>query len=377
MQNTARRNNSKAVTQGSTSIFLTFARAMLAAAMGDAFGLPMEFLCEQKIKQLGLHLKNADGQLTFLGKSSDDTQLNLFTAEGIIYSKYTIKQSVNDYQLMNDTIVLEVARAYQRWLHTQNEASIFCEKIDTETGLVSFPELNQRVEPGDTCISALKDMQYPSDSAYNFSKGSGVTIKNLPIAIVYAAQSSISFSLSCHQKALASFDLGFKVAKITHGHPIARLTAATIATILFFNLQRGPSSNTLVYSMVMTRELIIRNLANILSRGFDIQKSHIEHVIKLLSNDFYDGSKCVSAYGQGWCADEALAIALYCALHAETFEQLLVMSTCHSGDSDSTCSLAASIFVSARGGEDMPDYLVEKLELRDIVKGVTEKLTDY
>tara|TARA_R110001583_G_scaffold192895_1_gene360111 strand:+ start:3651 stop:4781 length:1131 start_codon:yes stop_codon:yes gene_type:complete len=376
MQNTARKSNNKAISQVSTPMLLNFERAMLAAAMGDAFGLPMEFLSDKKIKQSGFHLKNADGQLTFLGKSSDDTQLNLFTAEGIIYSKYTNKQSVNDYQLINDTIVLEVARAYQRWLYTQNEVSVFCEKIDTEAGLVSYPELNQRVEPGDTCISALIDMEYPSQSAYNFSKGSGVTIKNLPIAMVYAAQSSSSCSLSCDQKALASFDLGFKVAQITHGHPIAKLTAAAIASLLFFNLQRGPSKNTLMYSMAMTRKLMMSNLANILSRSFDIQKSHIEQVIELLSNDYYDGVKCVSAYGQGWCADETLAIALYCALHAETFEQLLVMSACHTGDSDSTCSLAASIYVSAIGGEDMPDYLVEKLKLRDIVQGITEKLTD-
>ncbi|MEP1448943.1 MAG: ADP-ribosylglycohydrolase family protein [Paraglaciecola sp.] len=375
MQSTAKKSNNKPISQAANSIFAVFERAMLAAAMGDAFGFPMEFFCEQKIKQSGFHLNNGDDELTFLGKSSDDTQLNLFTAEGIIYSKYTIKHSVNDYQLMNDTIVREVARAYQRWLHTQSEASIFCEEIDIETGLVSFPELNQRVEPGDTCLSALKDMQYPSDSAYNFSKGSGVTIKNLPIAMVYAAQPLSLHSLSCHQKALASFDLGFKVAQITHGHPIAKLTAATIATILFFNLQRGPSSNTLLYSMAMTKELIISNLANILRRGFDIQRSHIEHIIELLDNDYYNGAKCVSAYGQGWFADEALAMALHCALYAETFEQLLVMGACHSGDSDSTCSLAASIFVSARGGEDMPDYLLEKLELKEVVKGITEKLT--
>jgi ADP-ribosyl-[dinitrogen reductase] hydrolase len=375
MKNTLRKSNNESTSQASKPMRIVFERAMLAGAIGDAYGLPLEFLSGQKIKQAGYDLKNINDQLRFLGKSSDDTQLNLFTAEGIIKFRYNNIQNFREYKLMNDSIVVEVARAYQRWLHTQGEQSIFCEEIDVESGLVSYPELNQRVEPGYTCISSLKDMQHHSDIAFNFSNGSGATIKNLPLAMFYASATSDNSPLSIHQKALASFDLGFKVAQITHGHPIAKLAAAAISCILFFNLHRGPSDGTLVYSMAMTRELMINNQASILSCAFDIDKSHLKRVVKLLDYSVYTATKNVSDYGQGWCADEALAISLYCARHSGSFEQLLVMSACHGGDSDSTSSLAASIFVSARGGEDIPNYLLERLELRNVVLEVTNKFT--
>jgi ADP-ribosylglycohydrolase len=373
MQNTARKNSHKLHAQGSPSIFEVFQQAMLAAAIGDAFGLPMEFLCEQEITQAGFPQKNTRGQLPFLGKSSDDTQLNLFTGEGIIYFKCQNTHKFSDHQQMNDMLVIEIARAYQRWLNTQGEVGVFCEDIDTQTGLAAYPELHQRVDPGDTCISALKDMESPSESAYNFSKGSGVTIKNLPIAMAYAMESSLAPGLSCHQKGLASFELGFKVAQITHGHPIAKLTAAAIASLFFFNLQLGRRDNTLVYSMAMTRSLIMDDLGNIESLSVDIQSHHMELILKLLDNNYYRRAQSVSAYGQGWCADEALAIALHSVLYADTFEEVLVMSACHSGDSDTTCSLAASLFVSAKEDGGIPDYLLENLALKNIVQGITEK----
>lgn len=351
-----------------------FHEAILAGAIGDAFGVPMEFFSTQKIEQMGYHRKGADGRLRFLGVSSDDTQLTLFTAEGLLRFKASSLFGTADYETMNDAITVEVAKAYQRWLHTQGECSIFSEPIDVECGLVALPDLHHRVAPGDTCISALKDMRFPSELACNFSQGSGVVMKTLPLAMLYASVTPATNLLSSQQRALACFDLAFKVAQLTHGHPVAKLTAGAITTVLFFNLLQGPSANTLSSSMHMTKVFLITHQASILSKAFDMDSAHLSHIIGLLDVGNYTASKRTDEYGEGWLADEAMAISLHCALHATSFEELLVMSACHGGDSDTACSLAASLYVSAKGGEGMPDYLIENLALRNVIMDVSTTL---
>lgn len=55
-----------------------------------------------------------------------------------------------------------------------------------------------------------------------------------------------------------------------------------------------------------------------------------------LAKEDMDDLDAIHALGQGWVAEETLAIAIYCALkYSDDFAKALVASVNHEGDSDS------------------------------------------
>jgi ADP-ribosyl-[dinitrogen reductase] hydrolase len=62
--------------------------------------------------------------------------------------------------------------------------------------------------------------------------------------------------------------------------------------------------------------------------------------------------------------EEALAIAIYSALSADTFVDAVRTAANHSGDSDSTASIAEQLWGAARGLNGMPHHWVSALDVR-------------
>jgi len=73
--------------------------------------------------------------------------------------------------------------------------------------------------------------------------------------------------------------------------------------------------------------------------------------------------------GEGWLAEEALAIAVYCALVAEDFAHGVKLAVNHSGDSDSTRAMTGNILDALVGAAGIPQGWLERLELRDEPRG--------
>ena len=73
--------------------------------------------------------------------------------------------------------------------------------------------------------------------------------------------------------------------------------------------------------------------------------------------------------GEGWVAEEALAIGLWSSLLNSTdTRQALLDAVNHSGDSDSTGAIAGYIVGAANGVESIPKEWLEHLELRDLIE---------
>ena len=75
----------------------------------------------------------------------------------------------------------------------------------------------------------------------------------------------------------------------------------------------------------------------------------------------------MEALGGGWVAEEALAIAAYCALrHAGPDGMLdaLALAVTHSGDSDSTGAICGNILGAAHGAAAIPADLLFQVEGR-------------
>ena len=87
-----------------------------------------------------------------------------------------------------------------------------------------------------------------------------------------------------------------------------------------------------------------------------------------------------TALGEGWVAEEALAVALYAVLATtgdgpqEHFRKAIALAVNHSGDSDSTGSIAGNILGALYGEECLPAEWLEGLEGPEVIRGMAARL---
>ncbi len=80
------------------------------------------------------------------------------------------------------------------------------------------------------------------------------------------------------------------------------------------------------------------------------------------------------ASAQGWIAEEALAISVFCAQVAPDLESALRLAVTHSGDSDSTGCITGHILGALHGVEAIPQRWLDQLDLKDVVDTVATDL---
>lgn len=94
-----------------------------------------------------------------------------------------------------------------------------------------------------------------------------------------------------------------------------------------------------------------------------------------MSGTDLDDLDAIRQLGQGWVGEEALAIAIYCALkHPTSFEDAIVAAVNHSGDSDSTGAIAGNIVGASLGLSAIPPKYLDTLELRDVILELADDL---
>lgn len=85
----------------------------------------------------------------------------------------------------------------------------------------------------------------------------------------------------------------------------------------------------------------------------------------------------VRELGQGWVAEETLAIAIYCSMkYSEDFDKARIASVNHSGDSDSTGAVTGNIVGAYLGLKGIPKKYLDNLELREVICKVADDLYD-
>lgn len=100
-----------------------------------------------------------------------------------------------------------------------------------------------------------------------------------------------------------------------------------------------------------------------------IIKAH--YLVSLEQSD----AEAISQIGEGWVAEETLAIALYCVFkYPNDFEKAIVAAVNHSGDSDSTGAVTGNIMGALLGYDAIPDYYKENLELRWLIEEIATDL---
>lgn len=313
---------------------------LLGGAVGDALGAVVEFDSIDEI----LRRHGPDGVVEFPpggGRITDDTQMTLFTAEGLVRARRRYDARRVDHS--TDELWL----AYRRWLHTQGEGGPAGGQGDG--GLVEEPLLRHRRAPGKTCLSALigNDPGFV-DVPVNNSKGCGGVMRVAPIGLVARRPSG----------------LGIASAALTHGHPSGYLAAGAAADIIA-RLQAGQS-------LPAAAGAAFEALA--LWEGHEETTAALRSALALAEKEPVPTPEVVATLGEGWVAEEALAISVYCALTGGTFEAAVRAAVNHSGDSDSTGAITGNLLGAAGGRAVVPESWLAALAERALVERVAQDL---
>lgn len=329
---------------------------LIGGAAGDALGYAIEFNREDWIFSRYGSAGITEYELTN-GKAliSDDTQMTLFTAEGILLAKNP----------MNYTAYISgMFDAYQEWLRTQR----FSRKVrKNRLWLADIKELNDRRAPGITCLNALERGEFGSIyEPINNSKGCGGVMRVAPIGLYYSPDEMEWQEIDTR---------GAQAAALTHGHPLGYISAAGLVHIVNLAMYR-PEMSLLQIMEDMIEKVPVLFMDDD-PEECEIFKNLMRKAVDLATdNDITDDLDAIHQLGEGWIGEEALAIAVYCALkHDNDFDAAMISSVNHNGDSDSTGAIAGNILGTYLGIDAIPDKYTENLELIDIIRKVAENLS--
>ena len=345
--------------------------SMIGGAIGDALGYAIEFASEDVIFNKYGPEGITDYELSG-GKAriSDDTQKTLFTANGILVGETRLCM-----RGIGGIPHAYVSEAYQDWLKTQYSDIETVNKYEryTKKGgyswLLDVPELYAQRAPGGTCLSALEaraQMDYTDDyihSPINNSKGRGGVMRIAPLALKYKYffnQNDLDMEAA-------------QLAAITHSHSLGYMPAAVVCDIISSILWAYPEKKKTLKELVLaardTAKELFKDDPN-LPALTDI----IDRAVQLSENDAPDLEN-IHALGEGWVAEEAMAIAIYCALkYQDDFSKAIIVSVNHKGDSDSTGAITGNILGAMVGYDAIEEKWKKNLELHDVILEIADDL---
>jgi len=282
--------------------------SLLGGAIGDSLGAEIEFFSLVEIRR-----RYPDGimdlppHMGLRGAITDDTQMTLFTAEGIVRAliRGEIKGICHPPSVIHHALL--------RWYKTQGGKP----KVQTDdVGLIEDPRLWVCRAPGNTCLSSLEASAHFGDIARNNSKGCGTIMRVAPIALMFPRDQVRRMATDA--------------SALTHGHVTGQLAAAAWAEMLA-DVATGAR---LEESAARTAEIYAQ---------LDGGEETVQAIQAALAAPRDGAGETVEALGGGWTAEEALSIALYACLTGNSFEEALAIAVTHGGDSDSTGAIAGNM----------------------------------
>ena len=338
-----------------------FHGCLLGGAAGDALGAPVEFLdLEEIVKAYGEGgIRDFAPAYGKLGSITDDTQMTLFTAEGMLSAQLASALRGQEPDFFRAATV-----SYARWLTTQEISQRGLSAAAKSGWLLQQRKLFSRRAPGTTCLSALHSNRGKVTRAANDSKGCGGVMRIAPVGMYFAH----ALNRDCKRDRLipSAFAAGSDLAAITHGHPSGCLSAGVLAVIVGLVLAGSPLKEAI--------DAAKEELRN--------HKSHKETLAAITQAEELAEARprersALRVMGKGFVAEEALAMGLYCALSARDFEDGVILAVNHSGDSDSTGSIAGNLLGAAAGVEAIPDRWLANLELRTTIEALADDLAAF
>jgi ADP-ribosylglycohydrolase len=343
---------------------------LLGGALGDSLGYAVEFEDINAIRERygaeGLQgFAQLDGNIHF----SDDTQMTLYTVDGLVEALEWANSGVGAD--VNACLWL----SYLRWLSTQRVEAPANAPVPQPRWIDAQEVLHHRRSPGNACLTGLATgemgtIQRPVNPE---SKGCGTVMRSAP------------FGLIPHISAEAAYKLSSDAASLTHGHPSARQTAGLFSLLIHALVAGSGVADAARWALGFVQEntdpapeLVQRITTALRLAGHDATNE--PGATGGGRSNVLTPEELVSELGEGWVAEEALAVALYAVLATEQedpkahFKAAVTLAVNHSGDSDSTGSIAGNILGAFYGEECLPPEWLAAVEAPEVIRGMAERL---
>lgn len=339
-----------------------FTGCLLGGAVGDALGYPVDNFDRSEI--IARYGKNGI-KAPEIDKNhgcaliSDETQMTLFTAEGIMWAdSLGAKQELSSYTTY-------VFYSYQRWLYTQEEmlaSREYAHVLDKNGEFQSMlmgDDMHCFRDPSSDCLMTLKRaaahgygrLTHKINDCKDFS---GV-MRVAPAGLYFCRDSERAFRMAA------------EFAAITHTHPTGYLAAGAFGAIIAELIAGGDIEEAVDVAMYILK-------------GYDgcMETYRALDYARSLDAGSAPPLEAVSCLGKGASAEEALSIAVYCALcHSENAENALLLSVNHDGNSNSTGSICGNIMGAYLGAKALPKKWLKKLELAQLITEISDKLYEH
>ena len=332
-----------------------FLGCMLGGATGDALGYIIEFddwyTIRKKFGPYGLRTilrLDANGRK---GIISDDTQMSLFTADGLLWAAH-------------DALPPEegLYRSYMRWYYTQTKQVVQPDQSawmtrqahekEWDYDMIGEEDLYARRAPGKTCLSALAGSGR-SDNLFadNDSKGCGSIMRAAPVGLFYAGDPE------------KAFDVGCQSGRLTHGNPTGYLAAGMLSASVSLLSQGNELADTLPEVMrILQKHEHYEGVKRAVMRAVDEAVTDRE------------AWRAMKRIGKGWVAEETYALAIYCLLKTGTLKDAVIMACNQDGDSDSCGAVCGNMAGAMYGADAVPRSWSHKLECSSLVTSLAQSL---
>lgn len=331
--------------------------SLVGGAVGDALGYEVEFMnlaaIRKRFGKKGITRYVLHGGVA---QFSDDTQMTLFTLEGLMNGVIATKAG------KPETILPYINDAYLNWYRTQAELM----KPQPDSWLSNIGTLWARRAPGMTCMGALETIANGFDVDNN-SKGCGGVMRVAPIGVFNATHRHIyNYTDTAH---LAGWS-----AELTHKHIASTFASALLATTVM-NCIGDETVDRMQFFFIVTGGLVMmREYFPDHDEEWQKFDKLIRRALELGKSDIAEDA-AIQKLGEGWVGDEAIAIAIFSVMrHIDCFEDCIVCAVNHNGDSDSTGAIAGNIIGSILGYSAIPSYYLEHLEIEPILVSAADDL---
>lgn len=318
---------------------------LIGGAIGDALGYPVEFYSKNRILKkygsIGITELSQAGNPAVI---SDDTQMTLFAENAIIYS---MKNGVD----INKSLWF----AYEEWLSTQGYTKKSVDISNPKMYIYKDKRLHAARAPGETCLNAIKNSLHGGRMALpiNSSKGCGTVMRAAPFGLMNEISTERISEISANDSAL------------THGNKFAWASSSVLSQIVFYIVHKNTKRDYMLQDV----------LDNIYYLPYCNLKNKLSYVSNMATSEISD-EEAIKEIGEGWVAEEALSIALFCAIRYQNdFRAAICASVNHSGDSDSTGSICGNILGAWLGFDEISkSFNLDYLEMKDLIIRLADDL---
>ena len=320
---------------------------LLGGAVGDALGAPLQFFSRDDI----LLQYGDDGLLDYApiygrtGAITDDTQLAMFTAEGLL--RYRVA-SANGEQ---PHVLNFVHCADLRWLATQSSTTPATQE---RSFLLSERGMYARRAARDSFAAALSRYSKIGESVAENRSQFGVGLCRIaPLALHLVSDERKFWGEAVRTE---MFALSVNVCALSDGHPNGKMAGGVLG-LLLLGLLYGHSP-----------EACLARIEEQLRQEYDSDRLRrvIDRVRELANSEPCSPAAIESLAGDSMALD-LLSVALYCLLCAEDFSSALRLAINHSGLSDSCGALTGQLLGARRGCSDIPQHFLRGLEHRELL----------